>query len=46
MTITISLDDAFDILRGAVSDNLWKHVAGMMGEWYKDTYHERGDDGK
>jgi hypothetical protein len=44
ITITISLDDAFELLRGAgLSDKAWMHLAGIMGEWYKDTYHERGN---
>ena len=41
-TITISLDDAFDLLGGrSLSDEGWQHLAGVLGEWYHDTWHER-----
>lgn len=42
LIITISLDDAFELLRGnGLSDDGWKHLAGVLGEWYHDTWNER-----
>ena len=40
--ITISLDDAFNLLSGkGLSDKGWMHLAGVLGEWYHDTWLDR-----
>ena len=42
LDITLRLDDVFELLRGGtLSEEGWRHLAGVLGEWYKDTWHER-----
>lgn len=42
LQIHISIDDAFNLLRGnGLSEEGWKHLAGVLGEWYHDTWLER-----
>lgn len=47
ITLSITLDDALDLLGGkTLSDEGWKHLAGVLGEWYHDTWLERHEDPK
>lgn len=44
LSIHISLDDVFNLLSGkGLSDKGWTHLAGVLGEWYHDTWLERSE---
>jgi hypothetical protein len=47
LSITLSLDDVFNLLRGGtLSEDGWRHLTGVLGEWYHDRWHDRYEDPK